>query len=55
MEIFMSYIACTSDCVYQKEGLCCLERAASVNSLTSKSNACVHYIKSGSAKKAGKK
>lgn len=41
----MSYIACISDCVYQKDGVCCLERAASVNSPISKSNACIHYIK----------
>jgi hypothetical protein len=51
----MSYIACTSDCVYQKDGVCTLERAASVNSLTSKGNACVHYIKKNKNKESRQK
>lgn len=27
--ISVSLIACTSDCLYQQDGCCCLERAAS--------------------------
>jgi hypothetical protein len=53
MESFMSYIACTSDCVYQKDGCCSLERAASGNENGAKDNACIHYVKTKSS--SGKK
>lgn len=41
----MSLIPCTGDCVYQKEGYCSLERAASRGKPERASDNCVHYIK----------
>ncbi len=41
----MSYIACTCDCVYQRDGICNLDRAASSGTPENEENACVHYIK----------
>lgn len=38
----MSYIACTSDCKYQKEGSCSLEKAG-LNGTASDSS-CIHYV-----------
>lgn len=40
----MSCIACTSDCVYQEDGVCNLERAAS-SGAPDGVDSCVHYIK----------
>gem|GEM_PF-3130090 len=42
--IVMSLIACTSNCIYQQDGCCRLERAASVGMLSEAQNGCVHYI-----------
>ncbi|MHB9057152.1 MAG: hypothetical protein ACYC2P_13565 [Paludibacteraceae bacterium] len=39
----MSYIACTSNCVYQQEGCCALERAGSVG-MPEGSDSCVHFV-----------
>jgi hypothetical protein len=39
----MSLIACTCDCIYQKDGLCTLERAVS-RGVPSGPEACVNYI-----------
>ncbi len=41
----MSYIACTCDCVYQCDGICNLDRAASSGAPEHGEKACVHYIK----------
>ena len=41
--IVMSLIACTSDCVYQQDGYCTLERAASCG-LPDESESCVHFV-----------
>lgn len=41
----MSLIPCTGDCVYQKDGYCRLERAASLGKPESLSDKCVHFIK----------
>ncbi len=39
----LSLIACTSDCLYQQEGRCTLERAAS-GGVPSAENPCVHFV-----------
>lgn len=39
----MSLIACVSDCVYQQDGFCSLERAASCGEPAG-DNACVNYV-----------
>ena len=52
--IIMSFIACTCDCVYQKDGYCCLERAASVDTSRARNKACINYIQRSNTKKAGK-
>lgn len=39
----MSIIACTSDCVYQREGYCTLDRALSCG-MPSKADPCVNFI-----------
>ncbi len=39
----MSLIACTSDCVYQQDGYCALERAASCGS-PSTDEPCVNFV-----------
>ncbi|WP_186564497.1 hypothetical protein [Lawsonibacter celer] len=39
----MSLIACTSNCVYQQDGYCSLERAAS-RGLPSEQESCVHFV-----------
>ena len=39
----MSLIACLSECVYQQDGYCALERAASCG-LPSESESCVHFV-----------
>ncbi|SMC50465.1 hypothetical protein SAMN02745168_1281 [Papillibacter cinnamivorans DSM 12816] len=39
----MSLIACTSHCVYQQDGFCSLERAASSGE-PSGDNACVNFV-----------
>ncbi len=43
----MSIIGCTIDCVYQTDGYCTLEHAASGGEASE--NGCIHYVrKSGS-------
>ncbi len=50
----MSIIACTSDCVYQSDGYCTLDRALSCG-LPSEADRCVNFIpKSGSAERSAK-
>ena len=46
MVIVMSFIPCTSGCVYQIDGCCTLERAASCGTHTERGTApgCVHFI-----------
>ncbi|MCL2828116.1 MAG: hypothetical protein FWD99_05185 [Oscillospiraceae bacterium] len=45
----MSLIPCTSSCVYQQDGTCTLERAASCGTLDAQPAAgCVHFISTGS-------
>lgn len=39
----MSLIVCTSDCLYQQDGRCSLERAVS-GGAPSRENPCVNYI-----------
>ena len=39
----MSLIACTSDCVYQQDGYCSLERAASCG-LPDDKESCVNFV-----------
>jgi hypothetical protein len=41
----MSLIPCTGECVYQKEGYCSLERAASRGKPERASGNCIHFIK----------
>lgn len=41
----MSLIPCTGDCVYQKDGYCGLERAASRGKPSQAIDKCVHFIK----------
>ncbi len=41
--VTLSLIACTSDCLYQQEGRCTLERAAS-GGIPSAENPCVHFV-----------
>ena len=45
----MSLIPCTSGCVYQQDGCCTLERAASCGTLDQQpQSGCVHFIGLGS-------
>ena len=44
----MSLIACTNACVYQEEGVCRLEQAASGGQL-SVGIGCIHYVERSSA------
>ncbi|MEG2378347.1 MAG: hypothetical protein RSC43_08345 [Clostridia bacterium] len=44
----MSFIACTSSCVYQHDGCCNLEQAAS-GGVTSDTG-CIHYVPKNGAK-----
>lgn len=39
----MSIIGCTSDCVYQNDGYCTLEHAASGGEASE--NGCIHYVR----------
>lgn len=39
----MSLISCVNSCVYQEEGYCTLERAASTGQ-TSEKDPCVHFV-----------
>jgi hypothetical protein len=41
----MSLIPCTGDCVYQKDGCCMLERAATKGKPEKAADSCVHYVK----------
>lgn len=45
----MSLIPCISDCVYQEDGYCNLERAASVGKPDPAIETCIHFIKSKSS------
>ena len=45
----MSLIACTSDCVYQKDGTCTLTRAASPGEPNK--DGCAYYVKASKGKK----
>ena len=42
----MSLITCTDDCVYQEEGYCRLEQAASGGQMSTAAG-CVHYVGRG--------
>ncbi len=44
----MSIIGCTSDCVYQNDGYCTLEHAASGGEASE--NGCIHYVRKSGAK-----
>lgn len=44
----MSLIGCTSDCVYQQDGYCNLEQAASGGQ--SSENGCIHYVQKRTSK-----
>lgn len=46
----MSLIACTSDCVYQQDGYCALERALSCG-MPSETDPCVNFIPRSRMKK----
>ncbi len=47
--IFMNFIACTDSCIYQKDGVCTLECAASLGELRSdEQNDCIHFIEKNS-------
>lgn len=49
----MSYIPCSADCTFQKEGLCDLKYATVVGMPSPQSNACIHYIpRSGALRNA---
>lgn len=47
----MSLIPCTSDCIYQQDGICTLESAAAAGQ-PSLGGACIHFI-SADAKRLG--
>ncbi len=49
----MSFIACTSNCKYQKDGSCSLEKAG-VNGTVSDSS-CIHYIPKQTSKYSNNK
>ena len=40
----MSLIACTSGCVYQKDGYCTLTRAAATGALCGPAEPCVNFM-----------
>ena len=45
----MNFIACTDSCIYQKDGVCTLECAASLGELRSdEQNDCIHFIEKNS-------
>lgn len=44
----MSIIGCTSDCVYQNDGYCTLEHAASGGQASE--NGCIHYVRKSNGK-----
>lgn len=39
----MSLIQCSSDCAYQKDGYCALEKAAEITN-AAKTDACPHFV-----------
>ena len=45
----MSLIQCTSDCLYQKDGYCRLEKAAEITT-SEKSAGCLHFRPRGAGK-----
>ena len=47
--ILMSLIPCTSQCVYQSDGICTLDSAAAAG-LPALGGACVHFIPAGAAR-----
>ena len=50
----MSLIQCTSDCLYEKDGYCRLEKAAEITA-SEKSGGCLHFRprENGKARHAG--
>jgi hypothetical protein len=48
----MSFIHCSSDCTYQQDGYCGLEKAAEITNCV-KADGCLHYVPRKKAK--GKK
>ena len=40
----MSLIACTEECVYQKDGYCALSRAASPGGTAGQTHHCVNFV-----------
>lgn len=46
----MSFIHCSCDCLYQRDGYCGLEKAAEITS-DSKDGGCLHFVPSKSAEK----
>jgi len=46
----MSIIPCTESCVYQQDGNCRLERAASCGTSEISGTQCVHYIEKQKAR-----
>ena len=46
---FVSLIQCTSDCLYQKDGYCRLEKAAEITT-SEKSAGCLHFRPRGAGK-----
>lgn len=46
----MSLISCTSDCLYQKDGTCCLDKAMSSGD-PSRDHPCVNYVPRASSQR----
>lgn len=46
----MTNINCSSDCVYQKDGKCTLERVTAMAVISGDDNACAYYAKEQSEK-----
>ena len=46
----MSLIACTSDCIYQNDGMCSLQRVPTAIEKFDSTNPCMHYVKSENKK-----
>jgi hypothetical protein len=47
----MSLILCTSDCIYQRQGECTLDRAVSAGQKKFDRENCAYYIKKSKPKK----
>jgi hypothetical protein len=50
--VSLSLIACTSDCLYQQDGCCCLERVGS-GGIPSREEPCIHFVPRQSRSKDG--